>query len=1151
MSALPEIVAHCTLVPTPSALPGTVLGPPNSPPPQCFFLKACWGTTPDADLWEDASPDAPWLWEDAIFHDCGTRNRVKKVLLSQPTPSPPALSGHWTDPVLLPLPLERPFESRTRYRRRRRRLLGGHTKSIGQRRTLGDPPPPLSVSAASRRLRKTCWDLLRVITLTWAIVCGLAVGSVLGASLLTLVCGALSAPSGPAIYAVYVTQLTASPAEPVTSGPGPPVPLHLGENRVLSHEVGRQHYLCHRWETSVLTSMPHGLSSAIGSPAYVKDPEHGWIYGHAKEFSPEQVLALKTMMAAHRHCFAYSNADLPGYKGLQPPASITLKHDARIYELPRHHASVEKTIEHQKCSDLAANGIITKAPIYANRYAANNTLPGKKDSEGNLTDRRFCTDLRALNEATEPENYRMPLIEDLLRDTGNCKLFTKFDLRAGYHQIPICPEDQHKLAFWWQRELWMYQRMPMGARNSSAVFQRIMDSELAAAGLSGVACAYQDDVLIFGSDPEQHMRDVQGVMECLHRVGLRIHPDKTVIAANSVDFLGHLVSQYGISPSEAKVKAIREMAMPKNLDELRTILGFLNYYRAYVPDYSELTAPLHALTCKGAAWQFGQHEQTALDAVKTALCAEGRAVRRLNPDKPIQVYTDWCCHGIGAVIGQVDDDGHEYMVACISRSLNKHERRYEASKGEMLAVVWALRTFHGFLHGRHFTVVTDHRPLTWMMKNRTLTGQYCRWALICQEYDFEILHRAGKANANADCLSRLPRDTAEDESGARLNFDDDPEPQMPKVTFRAMLDAEYAERANYSYTHLAQLSALLPRPLWEEPYRDPHEAIPQYAGINGIDPTPLPSKSVLQMQHEGVILFEPFGGLCAGLEMCLRNGIRIHRYYYSDKNPACQRVCRARLTKLRLQYPQLLSAWACDFATLLPNNVWDISDDDLQRAAQHSNHQWLVVGGWECQDLSAAGKGRGLAGPRSNTYFALQDIIASLQRALPYGRLGYILENTPMQYTQHPTCKEAFELICTTFGQPVTFDAAQMGSFAHRLRNYWTNLGPQDDLQRALCNAVPPPGHDLTSMLEPGWTPRAVRCNDKFPWFAANKIGQPRAVMPTLMATIGSFAFRNGNAGTLVHSTTGESREPLVQERERFLGYGTDATEAPGGYPVD
>jgi hypothetical protein len=229
------------------------------------------------------------------------------------------------------------------------------------------------------------------------------------------------------------------------------------------------------------------------------------------------------------------------------------------------------------------------------------------------------------------------------------------------------------------------------------------------------------------------------------------------------------VSAAGLSPSEAKVAAICALRAPTNVSELRSVLGFLNYYRCYLPGYSQAARPLTALTGSKVAWRWGAEEQTAFDFLKDQLCKEGVVLRRFDPANPTVVHTDWSRQGIGAVLGQRDPQGNEYMVACISRSLNVHESNYSSYEGEMLAAVWAMKTFRHYLHGIHFDLVTDHEPLKWLMSAPGLTGKHARWALSVQEMDFIIKHRPGAKHQNADVPSRFPQPSMVDVTGARLN----------------------------------------------------------------------------------------------------------------------------------------------------------------------------------------------------------------------------------------------------------------------------------------------------------------------------------------------------------------------------------------------
>jgi len=200
-----------------------------------------------------------------------------------------------------------------------------------------------------------------------------------------------------------------------------------------------------------------------------------------------------------------------------------------------------------------------------------------------------------------------------------------------------------------------------------------------------------------------------------------------------------------------------------------------------------------------------------------------------------------------------------------------------------------------------------------------------------------------------------------------------------------------------------------------------------------------------QAQTNGLTVVELFGGMASGLEMCLRNGFPIRRYIYCDKSDSARAIARHRLQGLSLQYPDLLppSVWEHAFSTL-PQDVYSITPAHLLAAGCNDGSQWFLIAGFECQDLSPAGSGAGLAGSRSNSFYPLLQILGELQSL--QNRFSnppmYLIENTAMQCTSHvrPAVQSAFDEICLRLGQPVLLDAARMGSYAHRLRNYWTNL---------------------------------------------------------------------------------------------------------------
>jgi hypothetical protein len=448
----------------------------------------------------------------------------------------------------------------------------------------------------------------------------------------------------------------------------------------------------------VAEHLPGGRTARVPSPAHEKDADIGCVWGHHPDMPAGVLKRLQAAVRMRTHsCFAFSNADLPGYCGVEGPFTLELKTDRAVFVKPRFHSAAERLVQDAKCKELLAAGIIVGSNPTI--FAACPTMPAKKDADGNWSERRFCIDFRGLNEETVADRYALPLPEEIFQRVGDAKFFTKIDMRAGFHQIPIAEADQHKTAFWWGNQTYHFKRMPFGLVNASAKFQRVMDAELQRAGLSHCATAFIDDVLIWSDTAEQHVEDVSRVLDALAAVGLRAHPEKSIFGAAEVEYLGHNIGSYGMTPHEAKVAAIKALPVPTSASQLLSVLGFINYYRVYCPNFASTAQPLYSLLKKGAHWQWGPAQQTSLDTLKGVLTEEGRALKRVVKGQPLILHTDWSVHGIGAVLGQVGEDGQEYMCACASRSLNQHERHYSSYQGEMLAAVWAVRTFRPYLHG--------------------------------------------------------------------------------------------------------------------------------------------------------------------------------------------------------------------------------------------------------------------------------------------------------------------------------------------------------------------------------------------------------------------------------------------------------------------
>ncbi|GIL94242.1 hypothetical protein Vretimale_493, partial [Volvox reticuliferus] len=755
-------------------------------------------------------------------------------------------------------------------------------------------------------------------------------------------------------------------------------------NRAVPHgqaavDAGRQV----RWDSdpssalaSVASFTPEGNSAATAYERYQKDAEGGWIWGNSITLDTTTNAALKEAVRVRKHsAFAYSMEELPGYSGDQGPFSLDLDTDKPVVQPPRRYSPKEKEVIAAKTAELMKPGIV-KEYVGPTMCAVNPVLAAKKDPQtGMWTDHRMAQDYRPVNQHTLSDRYGLHRPEEIFQRVGKAVIFSKLDLRQGFLQIPIKPEDQPKTAYWVGNKLMMYTRMPYGLKNASAKFQRVMDYELAKAGLDDISVAFIDDVLIWSETPEQHVRDVERVLDALSACGLRAHPDKSIFGADVIEYLGHNLSPFGISPHQAKVAAIMALQPPKNVSELRTQLGFVNYYRCYVPNMSQTVVELNKLLKKDVPWSWGPAQQEAHDAIKAAFLREGMVLRRIDYSRPLILHTDFSNRGIGAVLGQLDDEGNEYMCACISRSLNKHEAQYSSYKGEMLAAVWAVKMFrHHLIGGPPFKLVTDHQPLTYLMSAEGLTGQYARFALVLQEYNFTIEHRPGIRHQNADTLSRNPRACSADNTGARLDEDLEHAAELGPAPREALATVRAAWADNQLASASVHLTAAV-APFSEDFCPSPEEAILGWNGWRFEEraPPPEPTNPVKVRERRqlhsaaqewfstakrlgglrdhcegdtrlhnvgspffqyamqrGITLYEPLGGACTGLESCLRNGIRVNRYLYSDTSPEARGVAAVRLAALTAAHPELLppEAWRDAFSSL-PADVKEVTREQL------------------------------------------------------------------------------------------------------------------------------------------------------------------------------------------------------------------------------
>ena len=370
---------------------------------------------------------------------------------------------------------------------------------------------------------------------------------------------------------------------------------------------------------------------------------------------------------------------------------------------------------------------------------------------------RPCGDYRRLNNNTIDDRYPLPHIHDFNAQLQNSRVYSKIDLVRGYHQIPMSEESIPKTAIITPFGLWEYLRMPFGLKNAAQSFQRMMDGIIG--DLPFVFC-YLDDLLVASETEKEHEEHVRTLFERLNKNGLIINPDKCLFGVTSLDFLGHTVNSEGIVPPQAKVEAIRNFPLPKDMKELQRFLGMINFYHRFVPNMAYklqvLQQIITSLTKKKGnppiSWDEDQIK--VFDSVKTILAD---AVMLVHPHKDAltSINVDASDTALGASLQQ-RINGMWRPLAFFSRKLSAAEKNYSAYDRELLAIYAAIRHFRYFIEGRKFVIYTDHKPLTYALSAAVeKSPRQQRHLSFIAEFCTDIRHVAGMDNVVADSLSRI------------------------------------------------------------------------------------------------------------------------------------------------------------------------------------------------------------------------------------------------------------------------------------------------------------------------------------------------------------------------------------------------------------
>lgn len=459
---------------------------------------------------------------------------------------------------------------------------------------------------------------------------------------------------------------------------------------------------------------------------------------HMVEVAQDENIGINQVLQSFRDVFA-EPVDLPPFRKHHDHKIQLMKGSNPVNQRPYRYAIHQKNEIDKIVEEMLQSGTIQMS---SSPYGSPVVLVKKKDGTW-----RLCVDYRELNGMTVKDRFPIPLIEDLLDELGGSKVYSKIDLRAGYHQVRMSIEDIPKTAFKTHSGHYEYLVMPFGLTNAPATFQGLMNAVFKNF-LRKFVLIFFDDILVYSKTMEEHIIHLEHVFQLMRQNKLFAKGSKCAFAVDKVEYLGHFISGTGISTDPAKIQAVKEWPVPTNLKQLRGFLGLAGYYRRFVQNFGAIASPLHALT-RREAFLWSQEAQAAFDNLKEALCQTPVLALPLF-DIPFVVETDACGNGIGAVLMQA---GHP--VAYISRQLKGKQLLLSIYEKELLAVIFAVNKWRHYLLPSHFVIKTDQRSLKYLLEQRLNTPIQQQWLPKLLEIDYEIQYRQGKENLVADALSRV------------------------------------------------------------------------------------------------------------------------------------------------------------------------------------------------------------------------------------------------------------------------------------------------------------------------------------------------------------------------------------------------------------
>ena len=368
---------------------------------------------------------------------------------------------------------------------------------------------------------------------------------------------------------------------------------------------------------------------------------------------------------------------------------------------------------------------------------------------------RMCIDMRNANRAITRTRYPTPTVDDLIAKLTGAKWFSKLDMNKAFHQLELDPESRYITAFQTEDRIKRFKRLSFGINSAPEELQHALRTLLA--DIPG-AINIADDILVFGTTQEQHNHSLSQTLECLRKNGVTLNFKKCIFSKRHLEYYGYVFSEEGMRPSESKIQALREIERPENVSAVRSFLGFANYLKRFIPDYSTITHPLRQLTKKDAVFKWCDKCEKAFQTIITSL-SEKSCVSYFSENKETFIYCDASPVGISAILLQQTPGKKDLQVINYSsRSLTETESRYSQIERECLSMVYACERNRIYVLGRKFTLFNDQKALINLLNNANakVPLRIERMFLRLQGYAFTAKHITSEQNIS-DYISRHPK----------------------------------------------------------------------------------------------------------------------------------------------------------------------------------------------------------------------------------------------------------------------------------------------------------------------------------------------------------------------------------------------------------